>query len=175
MNRLVAIVVVALIAVTGAWAQKYPERSVNLIVPYPPGGLSDYVARAVAEGMQEPLGQTIVIENVGGASGSIGSSKAARAAAGGYTLLLGLWNTHVAIPKLLKLDYDVVKDFTPIAFMTDAPLLLTVHKSMPVASYRELVDLLKAKPDQVSSGSAGIGSPPPCSTSLCVSRRRRAT
>lgn len=160
MKRLVGIVVFALVAVTGAWAQKYPARPVNLIVPYPPGGLSDAVARPVAEGMQGPLGQNVLIENVGGASGSIGSAKAARAAADGYTLLLGIWNTHVAIPKLLKLQYDVVEDFTPVAYMTDAPLLLTVHKSMPVASYRALVDLLKANPDKVSSGSAGIGSPP---------------
>lgn len=160
MKRLVGIVVFALVAVTGAWAQKYPARPVNLIVPYPPGGLSDAVARPVAEGMQGPLGQNVLVENVGGASGSIGSARAARAAADGYTLLLGIWNTHVAIPKLLKLQYDVVEDFTPVAYMTDAPLLLTVHKSMPVASYRALVDLLKANPDKVSSGSAGIGSPP---------------
>lgn len=160
MKRLLGIVIVALVAVTGAWAQKYPSRPVNMIVPYPPGGLSDAVARPVAEGMQGPLGQNVVIENVGGASGSIGSAKAARAAADGYTLLLGIWNTHVAIPKLLELRYDVVEDFTPIAFMTDAPLLLTVHKSLPVANYRALVDLLKANPDKVSSGSAGIGSPP---------------
>jgi tripartite-type tricarboxylate transporter receptor subunit TctC len=118
------------------------------------------VARPVAEAMQGTLGQTVVIENVGGASGSIGSARAARAAPDGYTLLLGIWNTHVAVPKLLKLDYDVVKDFSPIAFMTDAPLLLTVHKSVPVNNFKELVGWLKANPDKASSGSAGIGSPP---------------
>ena len=160
MNRVLGFVVFALVAATGAWAQKYPTRPVNLIVPYPPGGLSDAVARPVAEGMQGPLGQTIVIENVGGASGSIGSARAARAAPDGYTLLLGIWNTHVAVPKLLKLDYDVVKDFAPIAFMTDAPLLFTVHKSVPVNNYKELVVWLGANPDKASSGSAGIGSPP---------------
>jgi len=160
MNRLVTIVVFALVAVTGAWAQKYPTRPVLLIVPYPPGGLSDAVARPVAEGMQGPLGQTIVIENVGGANGSIGSARAARAAPDGYTLLLGIWNTHVAVAKLLKLEYDVVEDFAPIAFMTDAPLLLTVHKSVPVNTFKELVGWLKANPDKASSGSAGIGSPP---------------
>ena len=132
MKSLVAIVVFALVAVTGASAQNYPTRPVLLIVPYPPGGMSDAVGRPVAEGMQGYLGQTIVIENVGGANGSIGSGRVARATPDGYTLLLGIWNTHVAIAKLLKLDYDVVKDFAPIAFMTDAPLLLntrfqTVH------------------------------------------------
>jgi tripartite-type tricarboxylate transporter receptor subunit TctC len=79
MKRLVTIVVFALVAVTGAWAQNYPTRPILMIVPYPPGGLSDAVARPVAEGMQGPLGQTIVIGNIGGANGSIGSARAARA------------------------------------------------------------------------------------------------
>jgi tripartite-type tricarboxylate transporter receptor subunit TctC len=83
-----------------------------------------------------------------------------RAAPDGHTLLLGIWNTHVAIAKLMKLDYDVVEDFAPIAFMTDAPLLLTVHQSVPVTTFKELVDWLRANPDKASSGSAGIGSPP---------------
>lgn len=160
MKRLVAGVVLALVAVAGAWAQNYPTRPIIMIVPYPPGGLSDAVARPVAEGMQGPLGQTIVIENVGGANGSIGSARVARATPDGYTLLLGIWNTHVAVAKLLKLDYDVVKDFAPIAYMTDAPLLLTVHKSLPVNTYKELIAWLGANPDKASSGSAGIGSPP---------------
>ena len=160
MKNLVTIVVFALVAVTGAWAQNYPARPILLIVPYPPGGLSDAVARPVAEAMQGPLGQTIVIANVGGANGSIGSARAARAAPDGYTLLLGIWNTHVAVAKLMKLDYDVVKDFAPIAYMTDAPLLFTVHRSVPANSYKELVGWLKANPDKASSGSAGIGSPP---------------
>jgi tripartite-type tricarboxylate transporter receptor subunit TctC len=160
MKRLTAIVLFALIAATGAWAQNYPIRPVLMIVPYPPGGLTDAVGRVVAEGMQGPLGQNVVIENVGGANGSIGSAKAARATPDGHTLLLGIWNTHVAVAKLLKLDYDVVKDFAPIAFMTDSPLLLTVAKSVPANTYKELVAWLKANPDKASSGSAGIGSPP---------------
>ena len=160
MKRLVAIVVFALIPAAGASAQKYPTRPVSLIVPFPPGGLSDAVARPLTEAMPERLGQSIVIENVGGANGTIGSARVARAAPDGYTLLLGIWNTHVSVAKLMKLDYDVVKDFAPIAFMTDAPLLLTVHKSVPASSYKELVDWLRANPDKASSGSAGIGSPP---------------
>ena len=160
MKRLVAVVVFLLVAVTSALAQNYPARPVIMIVPYPPGGLTDAVGRVVAEGMQGPLGQTVVIENVGGANGSIGSAKAARATPDGHTLLLGIWNTHVAVAKLLKLDYDVVKDFSPIAFMTASPLLLTVHKSVPANTYKELVAWLKANPDKASSGSAGIGSPP---------------
>ena len=160
MKRLLAVAVLALVPIMGAWAQKYPTKPVLLVVPYPPGGLSDVVGRLVAEGMQGPLGQTVVIENVGGANGSIGSAKAARAAPDGHTLLLGIWNTHVAIAKLIKLDYDVVEDFAPIAFMTDAPLLFTVHQTVPVTTFKELVDWLRANPDKASSGSAGIGSPP---------------
>jgi tripartite-type tricarboxylate transporter receptor subunit TctC len=160
MKRLVAVVVLALVAATAAWAQKYPTRPVLMIVPFPPGGLTDAVGRVVAEGMQAPLGQNVVIENVGGANGSIGSGRVARAAPDGHTVLLGIWNTHVSTAKLIKLDYDPVEDFAPIAFMTDAPLLLTIHKSMPVNTYKELVGWLRANPDKASSGSAGIGSPP---------------
>ena len=160
MKRLVAIVVFALAAATGAWAQKYPTRPVMMIVPYPPGGLTDVVGRLLAEGMQGPLGQNVVVENVGGANGSIGSARAARAAPDGHTVLLGIWNTHVSTAKLMKLDYDPVEDFAPIAFLTDAPMLLTVHKSVPVNNYKELVAWLRANPDKASSGSAGIGSPP---------------
>jgi tripartite-type tricarboxylate transporter receptor subunit TctC len=159
MRRLTAVAVLAFVAATGAWAQSYPARPVNLIVPFPPGGMTDAVGRPLAEGMQASLGQTVVVENLGGASGSIGSARVARAAPDGYTILLGIWNTHVAVPKLIKLDYDVVKDFAPIAYMTDAPLLLTVHRSVPVASFKELVDWLHAHP-KASSGSAGVGSPP---------------
>ena len=160
MKGLLAVVVFTLVAVTGASAQNYPTRPILMIVPFPPGGLADAVGRPVAEAMQEPLGQNVVIANIGGANGSIGSARAARAAPDGYTLLLGIWNTHVAVAKLLKLEYDVVKDFAPIAFMTDSPLLLTVHRSVPVNTYKELVAWLKANPDKLSSGSAGIGSPP---------------
>lgn len=160
MKRLLAIVVIALAAAPGAWAQKYPTRTVVMVVPYPPGGLTDVVGRLVAEGMQGPLGQTVVVENVGGANGTIGSARVVRAAPDGHTLLLGIWNTHVAVAKLFKLDYDIVEDFAPIAFMTDAPLLLTVHKKVPVNTYKELLAWLKTTKEKVSSGSAGVGSPP---------------
>jgi tripartite-type tricarboxylate transporter receptor subunit TctC len=160
MKRLMALVVFALAAVTGAWAQKFPTRPVLMIVPYPPGGLTDAVGRVVAEGMQAPLGQSVVIENVGGANGSVGSARAARATPDGHTVLLGIWNTHVSVAKLMKLDYDIVQDFAPIAFLTDAPMLLTVHQKVPVNTYKDLVGWLRANPDKASSGSAGIGSPP---------------
>jgi tripartite-type tricarboxylate transporter receptor subunit TctC len=160
MKTFIGIALAVLVGITGALAQSYPVRPVTLIVPFPPGGLTDAVARSLVEGMQGPLGQTVVIENIGGAGGSIGSARVARAVPDGYTLLLGIWNTHVANAALLKLDFDVVKDFAPIAFMTDAPLLLTAHRKVPANNLKELVDWLRANPDKASSGSAGIGSPP---------------
>lgn len=160
MKRLAVLVTFAFVMVTSALAQHYPVRPINLVVPFPPGGLSDIVGRLMAEGVHEFLGQTVVVENIGGANGAIGSARVARASPDGYILLLGIWNTHVAVAKLIKLDYDVVKDFAPIAFMTDAPLLLTAHRSIPVANYLGLVDWLRANPDKASSGSAGVGSPP---------------
>src|SRR5262245_60191333 len=146
MKKLMASVVLALGAATGAWGQKYPTQQVMMLVPYPPGALADVVGRLMAEGMEGPLGQSVVIENVGGASGSIGSARVARAAPDGHTVLLGIWNTHVSTAKLMKLDYDPVEDFAPIAFMTDAPLLFTVHQKVPVNTYKELVDWLRANP-----------------------------
>jgi tripartite-type tricarboxylate transporter receptor subunit TctC len=160
MKRLTVVVVMAFVTAASAWAQSYPSRPVTMIVPFPPGGMTDAVGRPLADGMQATLGQSVVVENLGGASGSIGSSRVAHAPPDGYMVLLGIWNTHVAVPKLIKLDYDVVKDFAPIIYMTDAPLLLTVHKSVPASTFKELVAWLRANPDKASSGSAGIGSPP---------------
>lgn len=160
MKKLLAIVFVALVGIASASAQSYPTRPITMIVPYPPGGLTDIIARVIIEGMRKPLGQSLVIENVGGAGGTIGSHRVVRAAPDGYTILLGIWNTHVAVGALFKLEYDVVKDFQPIAFMSDAPLLLAVHKDVPAKDFKGLIAWLKANPDKASSGSAGIGSPP---------------
>ena len=141
-------IAVAAFAAMGVAAQDYPTRTVTLIVPYAAGGPTDTVARVLAQAMTKPMGQTVVVENLGGASGSIGSGRVAHAAPDGYTILLGIWNTHVAVPKLVKLDYDVVKDFAPIIYMTDAPLLLTVHRSVPVSSFKELLEHIQsAEPD----------------------------
>jgi tripartite-type tricarboxylate transporter receptor subunit TctC len=160
MKPLLAIVLAISITVVGAFGQEYPNRPVTMVVPYPPGGLTDAIARVLVEGMRKPLGQNVVIENVGGAGGTIGSHKVARSEPDGYTILLGIWNTHVAAGAMFKLDYDLVKDFQPIAFMADAPLLFTVHKDVPVNDFKELIEWLKANPDKASSGSAGPGSPP---------------
>ncbi|HVI64261.1 MAG TPA: tripartite tricarboxylate transporter substrate-binding protein, partial [Bradyrhizobium sp.] len=142
-----------------ARAQAYPSRPITMMVPFPPGGLTDVVGRLIAEGMRTALGQTIIIENVGGATGSIGTGRVARAAPDGYTITVGIWNTHVANGITYALQYDVVSDFEPIALLADAPLLFLGKKDLPANSLKELIGWLKENPDKASMGSTGVGGP----------------
>ena len=142
-----------------ARAQAYPSRPITMFVPVPPGGLADVIGRIAAEGMRASLGQSIIIENVGGANGSIGTGRVARTAPDGYTLVLGIWNTHVGNAATYALQYDVVKDFAPIALLADAPLLLVAKKAIPANDLKELIAWLKANPDKASMGTVGAGSP----------------
>jgi tripartite-type tricarboxylate transporter receptor subunit TctC len=142
-----------------ATAQSYPSRPITMMVAFPPGGLTDVVGRLVAEGMRTSLGQTIVIENVGGATGSIGTGRVARAAPDGYTLTIGIWNTHVANGAIYPLQYDVVNDFEPIALLADAPLLILGKKALAANDLKELIAWLKANPDRASMGTTGAGGP----------------
>ena len=155
-----ATVAAALSAVSRvAKAQTYPSRPITMIVPFPPGGLADVIGRIAAEGMRASLSQSIIIENVGGANGSIGTGRVARTAPDGYTLVLGIWNTHVGNAATYALQYDVVKDFAPIALLADAPLLLVAKKAIPANDLKELIAWLKANPDKASMGTVGAGSP----------------
>jgi len=141
-----------------ASAQTYPARTVRVIVPWPPGGANDVVARIVAQRMTEQLGQQVIVENRGGASGTIGSDLVAKGAADGYTLMVHS-ATHVANPHLYKkLPYDTLKDFTGVTALAVQVGMLVVHPSLPVKSVKEFVALGKAKPDQVVYGSSGSGS-----------------
>src|SRR5215470_19995956 len=142
-----------------ARAQTYPSRPITMVVPYPPGGLTDVIGRILAEGMRTSLGQSVIIENVGGANGSIGTGRVARAAPDGYTLVVGIWNTHVANGATYALQYDIVKDFEPIVLLADAPLLLVARKITPATDLREFIDWLKANPDKASMATIGAGSP----------------
>jgi tripartite-type tricarboxylate transporter receptor subunit TctC len=142
-----------------AWAQGYPSRPISLMVPFPPGGLTDVVGRILAEGMRVSLGQSVIIENVGGATGSIGTGRVARAVPDGYTLTVGIWNTHVANGIMYPLQYDVVTDFEPIALLADAPLLLVGKKDLPASDLKELIAWLKANPGKASMGTTGAGGP----------------
>ena len=142
-----------------AQAQTYPARPITMIVPFPPGGLTDVLARIIIDGMRSSLGQPLIIENIGGATGSIGTGRVARAAPDGYTVVEGIWNTHVANGATYALTYDVVKDFEPIILLADSPLLLVVKRTFPANDLKELIDWLKANPDKASLGTIGAGSP----------------
>src|SRR5258707_5918188 len=140
----------ALAAFAGlAAAQGYPARPVTLIVPFPPGGSTDTAARIVAERMRGALGQTVVVENVGGAGGSIGVGRVARAAPDGYTIDIGQWDTHVG-SIIYPLTYDLQKDFEPIGLMSVNPQLMVARKALPADDLKGLVAHMKANPGRVT-------------------------
>jgi tripartite-type tricarboxylate transporter receptor subunit TctC len=143
-----------------AQAQTWPTaKPITIVVPFPPGPALDLVARLVAAKIGPALGQTIVIDNRTGANGTIGSNMVARAAPDGYTLLGATAGTHVTAVHLIKnLPYDPVKDFTPLAAAVEPVTCRVVHRSVPVNSVQELVAYAKARPDELSYGSSGVGS-----------------
>src|SRR4051812_10040424 len=136
------LLLIALVLVAGmASAQKYPDRPIKVIVPYPPGGGTDVVARILSEPLAAELGQPIIIDNRGGAAGNVGTEVAARAPADGYNLLLTL-SSHTINPKLYdKLPFDAEKDFVPISLAAYIPQILVVHPSVPANNVQELVAL----------------------------------
>ncbi len=142
-----------------AQAESYPARPITVVVPFPAGGPSDVTARILADRMRDTLGQPLVIENVGGAAGSIGTGRVARAAPDGYTLVLGYWGTHVANAALYKLTYDVQTDFEPVAVLPSQPQILVGRKGLPVDDLNGLIAWLKANPEKASQGTAGVGTP----------------
>jgi tripartite-type tricarboxylate transporter receptor subunit TctC len=140
-----------------AGAQTYPTRPITMVVPFPPGGATDSLARVLAEGMKATLGQPLVIENVSGASGSLGVGRVARAAPDGYTLGIGQWNTHVANGATLPLQYDLLKDFEPVSLLTDNPMWLVSGKGLPAKDLKELISWMKANPGKATVGMVGVG------------------
>jgi len=144
----------------------YPARPVRLIVPFAPAGSADALARTLQPSLSEALGQPVVIDNRPGASSTIGTEMAARAAPDGYTLVM-ITTTHTVNPSLLaKLPYDSVKDFSPVSLVVSQPNILVVHPSVPVKSVKELVALAKAKPNSLNFASGGNGSSPHLSGEL---------
>jgi len=142
-----------------AVAQSYPVKSIRLIVPSTPGGGPDIMARAVGQKLTEAWGQTVVVENRGGAGGIIGSEAAAKAPADGYTLVMANAGSHAVNASLYaKLPYDPVKDFAPVTLVSSAPNILIVHPSLPAKTVRELIVLAKQKPDTLTFGSGSNGS-----------------
>ena len=149
MRGLWAAVLLILAGVSAAEAQTYPSRPITLVVPFPPGGSTDAAARIMAERMRIPLGQSVVIENVGGAGGSIGVGRVARAAPDGYTFDIGQWDTHAG-SIIYKLDYDLEKDFEPIALISSNPQLMVAKNDLPAKTLGELVTWMKANPGKIN-------------------------
>ena len=143
----------------GASAQTgpYPNKPIQVVVPFPAGGIVDNVTRKLNTELAATLGQPLVVENKAGAGGSIGATQVARSRPDGYTLLTA-FDTHAVNPLLYKLSFDSEKDLKPIALIATSPLVLVVHPSVPANSLRELVDLAKAKPDTLHYASTGAGS-----------------
>jgi len=145
----------AAIGIGSAAAQTYPLRPITIIAPFPPGGPSDALARMLAGPLEAALGQPIVIENVGGAGGTIGAARVARAEPDGYTLLIGQWGTQVVNPVTYNLPYDAANDFAPIALLTNTPQLIIARKDFPAGDVRELTAWLKANPDKAQAATVG--------------------
>jgi tripartite-type tricarboxylate transporter receptor subunit TctC len=141
-----------------ARAQTYPSRPITMIVPFPAGGATTTLARVLAEHMKETLGQPVVVENVGGAGGSIGVSRSARAAPDGYLLSFGNWASHVGAGAVYPVAYNALTDFEPVARVADTPLWVVARKSLPVNDLKELIAWLKANPEKASAATVGPGS-----------------
>ena len=146
MRNAIAVVVLVLFAALGAAsADDYPSRPITLIVPFPPGGSTDVAGRIVAERMGAFLGQPVIVENVGGAGGSLGVGRLARAAADGYTIDIGQWDTHVG-SIIYNLNYDLQADFSPIGLVSINPMLLVARKDLPASDLKTLAAWMKAHP-----------------------------
>jgi tripartite-type tricarboxylate transporter receptor subunit TctC len=142
-----------------ALPQTYPVKPIRLVVPFPPGGSTDIIARIVAQKLSERLGQQVVVENRGGAGGTIGAEAVAKAPPDGYTLVVGTTSTHAVAPSVYgKIGYDPVKDFAPISLIAVTPYLLVVNPSVNVKSLQEFVGYVKARPGKLNYASAGTGS-----------------
>jgi tripartite-type tricarboxylate transporter receptor subunit TctC len=152
--------VLLLLAIGGAaHGQEYPNQTVKIVVPFVAGGGVDVVARIIAPRLNEQLGQSVIIENRGGAGGALGAAAVAQAAPDGYTFLLGTGSTHGTNSSVYaKLSYDPVRDFAPVVLVTTSPLVLLVPPSLPVQTVGDLVALARGKPGELSFGSYGTGS-----------------
>jgi tripartite-type tricarboxylate transporter receptor subunit TctC len=159
LSAFIAVVTAATAAAAAATAsaQNYPSRPVTLVVPFPPGGSTDVIARILADRLKPALGQPIIIENVGGAAGAVGVGRVARAAPDGYTIDLGQWDTHVANGAIYPLTYDLLKDFDPVVAVSSNPYLMLGRKTMPAEDLKGLIAWLKANPDKASEGSPTAG------------------
>lgn len=139
------------------FAQEYPAKTVRIIVPFAPGGGSDFIGRFIAQKLSERLGQQFIVDNRPGAGGNLGAEQAVKAAPDGYTLLL-IAGSYTVNPSLYKLPFDSGNDISPIIQLSEGPFVVAVHPSVPVKSLKELMDLAKKQPDKLAYASAGQGS-----------------
>ena len=144
--------------IAAASAQVYPSRPITMVVPFAAGGAVDTVARILSEPMRATLGQSIIVENVTGAAGSIGVGRVARAAPDGYTLSIGHWSTHVVNGAIYPLQYDLLRDLEPIVLLPSNPMIVVSKSAVPAKNLNEFVGWIKANEGKVSAGTAGAGS-----------------
>ena len=160
--NIIASLIIALAAALGcaatAYAQPYPSKPITLVVGFAPGGPTDTVARIIADHMKTTFGQTVVVENVGGAAGTIGAARVARAAPDGYTLNVGQWTSNVGAPAITPTPYHVINDFEPVARLTTSYLWIVGRSSLPATNLKELIAWLKANPDKATGAIVGAGS-----------------
>jgi tripartite-type tricarboxylate transporter receptor subunit TctC len=159
MKKMLAAAFAALASLGLANAQTYPSRPLTMVVPASAGGPTDAIGRIVAERMGASLGQTVVIENVSGAGGSIGVGRVARAAPDGYTIGIGHWGHYVVNGAIYNLQYDLGKDFEPVSLLAIGPLIVATKKSLPANNLNEMVAWLKANSTRASAGTGGVGTP----------------
>jgi tripartite-type tricarboxylate transporter receptor subunit TctC len=158
-KAVLALAAVAGLAATGAHAQNYPTRPITMIVPFAAGGPTDVIARIVTDHMSRTLGQQIVIENVAGAGGTTGITRAAQSQPDGYTIMMGHMGTHGAAPALYpNLKYDPTKDFAPIGLAAGTPIVIVARKDFPANDLKGFLEYLKANADKVNMAHAGVGS-----------------
>src|SRR5688572_20248693 len=139
-----------------AWAEDWPAKPVRFIVPYPPGGGTDVIARIVQSRLAEALGQSVVIENRGGAGGVVGTAEAAKAAPDGYTFLFTL-SSHTINPVLYKLNFDTERDFAPVTLIVSVPQLIAAQPGSPIQSLQDVIRMSKEKPGSLNFASVGKG------------------
>jgi tripartite-type tricarboxylate transporter receptor subunit TctC len=142
-----------------AGAQTYPSRPITIVVPFPPGGPTDVIARTLAQHMQQTLGQPVLIDNHPGANGILGTGRVARAVPDGYTLVMGHWSTHVVNAVVYPYAYDVIKNFEPISLVTSNAYVIVANHAVPATDLKGLVSWLKTQSGQATEGTAGPGSP----------------
>ena len=158
MKKLILALAATAMMAGAAQAQSYPSRPISMIVPFAAGGPTDIIARIVGEHMSKTLGQQIVVENVAGAGGTTGITRAAQSKNDGYTIMMGHMGTHGAAPALYpNLKYDPTKDFEPIGMAAGTPILIVAKKNFPAKDLKEMMAYLKANPDKVNQAHAGIG------------------